>query len=89
MRHRREPIGNTCPEIDNVIRRLDQIKAWCNEIYHYCELAESEMEDLRMANSSLREWGYDEANKADELEDKVADLEYQMEELKEELKNKD
>jgi len=82
MGHYREPIQNTCPSIDEVIKKLDQIKSWCNDIYHYCELAESEMEDLRIANGTLREWGIDEANKVDELEEKVSDLEYLIEELK-------
>ena len=82
MGHYREPIQNTCPSIDEVIKKLDQIKSWCNDIYHYCELAESEMEDLRIANGTLREWGIDEANQVDELEEKVSDLEYLIEELK-------
>ena len=89
MGHYREPIANTCPSIDEVIKKLDQIKSWCNDIYHYCELAESEMEDLRIANSTLREWGSDEANQVDAMEEQISDLEYQIEELKEELKNKE
>jgi chaperonin cofactor prefoldin len=88
-RHYREPIGNTCPQIDEVMKKLDQIKSWCNDIYRYCESAESEMEDLRTANSTLREWGIDEANQVDVMEEQISDLEYQIEELKKELNDKE
>jgi uncharacterized small protein (DUF1192 family) len=47
------------------------------------------MEDLRQANSDLRDWGNDEANKVDELEEEISELGFQIEELKEELKNKE
>ena len=87
MGHNREPIGNTCPEINEVIKKLDQIKSWCNDIIFYCETAKSDMEDLRRANDTLRGWGNDEANDRDEAECRISELELKIEELKEELQN--
>jgi TolA-binding protein len=87
MKHNRQPIGNTCPSIDEVIKKLDQIKSWSNDIIYYCDMAESEIEDLRQANSQLRYWGIDEAERVDELEEKTSELELKIEELKEELNN--
>lgn len=88
MKHRREPVGNTCPTINSAISYIDQVKNATKDIYYWCEQAETELEELRSANDALRTWGNDEAERVDELEDKVYDLEAQIEELKEELNNK-
>lgn len=85
--HKREPVENTCPAINRIVDRLDVIKSWGKDIMHYCELAEDEMEDLRRANEALRCWGNDEAEKVDEFEYIVSELEIQIEELKDKIKS--
>lgn len=87
MGHNREPIQNTCPSIDEVIKKLDQIKSWANDILYYCDLAESEIEELRQANGDLRDWGNDEAKRVDDLEEKINELELKIEDLSEQFNN--
>lgn len=82
----KEPVGNTCPIINSVIRDANSI---FNEIQDPNESDKQNikdildyMEEIRSANASLREWGNDllnERNKKqeeiDELEKKVSNLE--------------
>lgn len=70
--YRDAPVSDTCPDIDNVIAML---------------------EELRVANSKLREWGAELFDRVDELEKdleeattQVGDLQDEIECLKEELK---
>ena len=88
MGHYREPVKNTCPTIDEAISYIDRIKNVTKDIYYWCEQAETELENLRKANEALRDWGNEEAEKVDELENRVSDLEAEIEELKEELSSK-
>lgn len=60
MSHRREPVGHTCPDIDRIIKLLeelrsanDQLRTWgCDEASRVDEL-ETEVETLREEVSDL------------------------------------
>jgi predicted nucleic acid-binding Zn-ribbon protein len=61
MSHRREPVGYTCPDIDNLIERLeelrndnDQLRAWgaeeatrVDELEQELEAAQEQVSDLQ------------------------------------------
>lgn len=80
-RYSREPIGHTCPkvndaqsEISGIVSDLESVD--CNEedkvilddaISSLNSLSE-DLENLRADNSTLRDWGNEEAKKADEFE---------------------
>lgn len=77
------PIGHTCPIIDNVIGKMELAKNEAEYICKHpkedsseeadsilYELIEAirEIEDVRSANSELRDWGNDEYDRAEENE---------------------
>lgn len=94
-RSNEEPVGNTCPIIDSVIRDV-------NDIYNSIENPDDSnerdlknildhMEEIRSANSSLRSWGNDliqerddKQKTIDELEKKIGILEANYESLESE-----
>lgn len=105
MTDRREPIKNTCPDIDAVISTIQQmvqqmkmfddkddkdvileyISDWTVDlssigIGHRCDI-----EDLRTANSTLREWGNGLVSDIEYVEEERDALAEQCEKLKEEL----
>ena len=82
----REPVGNTCGDIDSILNVIRSIEKLCalngnekaNDLSSIIEDVEFElrgcdsmMEDLRSANSMLREWGNNEAQEVDRLEDEL------------------
>jgi hypothetical protein len=82
------PIGNTCPSIDAIIGTMEQAKDEAvyihnnaegdfldsaNEIIFQLEQAIKEMENIRDANSLLREWGNEQYERADEIQEKLDD----------------
>lgn len=88
MGHYRQPVGNTCPKIDKVLSRLSRISVFykvngkenkkelvdtIEAIHEELSGIDSILEDLRDANSDLREWGIREAERVDELETKLAE----------------
>ena len=88
------PIGHTCPKIDSVISNIHSIYMSSEEItkHEYVQF-EKLMEEIRSANSTLREWGNEENKKAEEFEKdfdranrQVEDLEAEVMELKDEIK---
>lgn len=99
--HKREPVSHSCPDIDSVLGKLHSIEKLCNykdnEDIDELQLRLSEIgdefrgrwdrdiENIRECNSKLREWGSEEANRVDELEGIVYDLEKEIESLKEEI----
>lgn len=89
MNHNREPIGNTCSNIDKYQRwikseihndrDLDRMNE--DELRESAKAMSSELnncidylEEMRSANSKLREWGVEEAKKVDELENQIYEL---------------
>ena len=95
------PIGNTCPLIDSIINRMEQSKSEAeyirrdtdnyndevSVISYELDSAISEMEDIRDANSELREWGNEEYERAEYEKDERDNLIKKIEDLREELDN--
>lgn len=90
------PIGNTCGMIDNIIGRMEQARNEAEYINNHPEedssgeavsildelyFAIKEMEDIRNANSELREWGNEQHDRADEAENERDDLLLEKERL--------
>lgn len=85
-KHDREPIKHTCPDIDWVIRRVNDAMKSAKDGMKMCDSdsdewscfdniidelyqVEGKLEQLRTSNDELRQWGIEEANKVDELEE--------------------
>jgi len=81
------PIKNTCPKIDSIIDRMEKVKQEAEYINNnpnedssqesstiIDEIFEAikEMEEIREANSKLRDWGND---LAEELDEAISDKE--------------
>jgi uncharacterized protein YPO0396 len=102
MRHRdNAPIGNTCPDIDDVIQVLagvadrldtiadrledgdaaDDLTTQSANLRQLFEGRRSQLEELRSANESLRNWGNKECERADDAEDEVKSLRAEVREL--------
>lgn len=97
MRNDAAPIGHTCPMIDDIIYFIKDIE-WDDQeidLQKESEKALNILEKIRSANSTLREWGNEQYQRAEEaekevdyykdrvsiLEDEIADLKKQIEEL--------
>lgn len=79
------PVKNTCPDIDKVIRYIDdamkiahngreefpEAKNYFRDIYNALDGVEDMLDDLRKDNAALREWG-------DDLEKELGELEGQQ-----------
>jgi prefoldin subunit 5 len=99
MARNRQPIGNTCPEIDGYIRNIkDAIYSEDSDTFDGALQAMATMigelqncisylEQMRGHNDTLRTWGQKEAERVDELEERVDELENQIEILKEEVES--
>ena len=90
-KHHREPIKHTCPDIDKLIKGqakimklirnyqkiddIDEFKDIISDIENILCDFDNELEKLRSSNDTLRDWGISEAEKVDELEDKIYALE--------------
>ena len=86
----REPVRHTCPDIDLLQSCINDAVKECKKDYESLDLAQdgfsdvlyfiedipNELERLRDANSSLRDWG-------NALLDKVQELESEIERLRE------
>lgn len=96
------PIGNTCPMIDNIIGRMEAAKNEAEYISKNPEQDSSEevnlilgelveaikeMEDIRSANSELRDWGNEEHERANEAEKERDELTGEVDELKSKIEN--
>ena len=75
------PIGHTCPMIDSVISFINSVE-WSEEekdLEDESEKALLTLEEIREANSTLRDWGNDECKRANEFEN---DLDYANRQIK-------
>jgi polyhydroxyalkanoate synthesis regulator phasin len=88
------PIGHTCPKIDSVISIIHSVYTSSEEMsrQEYTEF-EKLMEEIRSANSTLREWGNEHYERSEEMEkdydytkDRLADAESEIFDLKKEIK---
>lgn len=88
------PIGHTCPIIDDVITQIHSLylssEAMSKPEYTSFEIL---MEKIRSANTTLREWGNEQCNLAQEYENdldnekrKGEDLQDEVDSLKSEIK---
>lgn len=89
------PIGNTCPIIDEVLTYVEDLS---NNL-KYIPRGEQEdfkgsvdrinklMEDIRDANSTLREWGNEQHNEKEDYEREKDAAELTVEELKDDIKS--
>ena len=88
--HIREPIKHTCPDIDRYIKTIKQVLYKDRELkgLEYDDLFSAAvdmsyelescidyLEELRASNDELRQWGIEEADKADDFELKIEELE--------------
>jgi len=91
MGHQREPIKNTCPDIDKYIKwikmsivddrdlqRMDEKDLLETVSSMSSQLFEciGYLEELRSSNSTLREWGISESERVDELESQLKEEVY-------------
>lgn len=90
MGHHREPIKNTCPEIDKYIKSIrwaltkerdlknmqeDDLRDAAISMSNELESCIDYLESLRTANDKLRQWGTEEAENADKFEAQIDELE--------------
>ncbi len=89
-RHHREPIRHTCPDIDKLIKGINEIQKLTKNYHKIDDIDEfidiisdvenilwdfeEKLEDLRKSNDILRDWGISEAEEVDKLEDKIYNL---------------
>lgn len=94
------PIGHTCPKIDSVISSIHDLYISSEEMSreHYTQF-EKEMEEIRTANGTLRDWGNKQCDeliemekdrdyyekRCRELENEVSSLQDDVKELQKEL----
>lgn len=85
-------VKNTCPSIDDIISFLNDLNFDNIDDFYKKDLVDI-MEEIRDANKSLREWGNQNYNEKEELQeevdklkDDVSDLEKELEDLKNEYK---
>lgn len=87
MGHPREPIKHTCPDIDELLKDLNKIKAMLRNYESIDEVEklkdllseiettlwgfDTKLEELRQSNDVLRKWGIREAEKVDELQEEL------------------
>jgi len=78
------PIKNTCPIIDDVVSYIDGFRREFSNDETEVDFknALSVLEDVRRANSTLRDWGNEEYNRAEELEKERDELERENKTLK-------
>ena len=89
MGHYREPIKHTCPDIDKLVKGIDEIyklirgydkldevddlKYLIGDIENILWDYDTKLEELRKANDELRRWGIAEAEEVDKLESKLSE----------------
>lgn len=94
------PVKYTCPDIDrikesisDIVKQMSQtdtaeretLSDWIDTLYSIAGGRRCDLEDLRSANSSLRDWGEDLEKEVEELKDEKYQLELKVESLEQEL----
>jgi chromosome segregation ATPase len=92
------PVEHTCPIIDRVKRSIKDAKSLCKSRINNIDDAisilsdivseldlDSDLEEIRSANSALRDWGYDKCKEVDECNNEISDLLDEIESLKTQL----
>ena len=74
MRHRRDPVRHTCPDVDSMLTNVSKSKQDLECALSRIDGMDSELEKLRKSNEELREWGTEEAHRVDELEGELDGL---------------
>jgi len=77
-------IGQTCPKINEVISAIESVEWSENEWWTEKMLVEI-MEEIRKANSDLRDWGNDMCRERDDLQDENDNLESRIKDLKSDI----
>ena len=88
MGHYREPIEHTCPDIDKLVKGIDEInkmlrgykkldevddlKDLISDIENTLWDFDTKLEELRRSNDTLRDWGISEAEQVDKLEEELS-----------------
>ena len=90
MKHEREPIKHTCPDIDRYIKWIkseivkdrDLRNMEEKELYDTASSMNSQLEscidyleELRKSNETLRNWGIEEADEVDSCKNYIEELE--------------
>lgn len=89
------PVKNTCPDIDNLIEYIKKAMKVAKDsrkefpeadtefydIYSYLDGCEDMLNDLRKANSALRDWGYEMEKEVKEQQKSNNALEAELEYL--------
>ena len=86
-KHHREPIKHTCPDIDKLIKGINEIQKLTKNYQKIDEVDDlkdilydvenilwdfdNELEKLRSSNDTLRDWGISEAEEVDRLEENI------------------
>jgi chromosome segregation ATPase len=80
------PIGHTCPKIDSVISSIHSLYLSSEEMSKKeYEDFEKLMEEIRSANSTLREWGNEQCDRAEEFEKDLDNSQREVDYLKNEV----
>jgi len=77
-------IDNTCPKIDEVISAIDSVN-WDEDSYWDAKTVTEIMEQIRKANSDLRDWGNQMCRERDELQDEFDDLKRENDKLQDDV----
>lgn len=82
------PIGHTCPKIDSVISEIHSLYISGEEMSRgqYTQF-EKEMEEIRTANATLREWGNEQCQRAEEFEKEYDYYKSEADDLKKEVES--
>lgn len=92
-------IAHTCSSIDTVIGEIksairdcdwsivNENTEGCNDAMKSLEGLEDIMEDIRKANSGLRDYGDEQYQRVEKLENEVSDLESEISELKSKIED--
>lgn len=93
------PVKHTCPDIDKAIKWIDSAMQMAkdgrkvfpeaddlfHDIYNELDGCEGKLEELRRANDTLRNWGYELEKELKEKEEAIYTLEGEVEELQQKI----